>query len=266
MVRLNQGQFFGNPVHVAHLAGLHISQARYSPHAQLPRHSHPQPYLCLVAAGAFEERAGRRLETCRAGSVVWNPSGGEHEDHFGNIGARTVNLELGDRWSERMAEAARVWTPAKGVEVSWLTARILRELAHTDTASALAMEGLVCALIGEVSRDPTPVDHRRPAWLTRARDRLMVEFRHSPSVAELAQEAGVHRSHFARSFRSHFGCTVSEFVRRLRIEWAGEQLRSRQFTLSEVSLRAGFGDQAHFTRAFKRITGVTPGEYRATAR
>jgi AraC family transcriptional regulator len=200
------------------------------------------------------------------GTVVWNPSGDEHEDRFGSVGARTINLELGDGWGERLEKVARVWTPAKGLEVSWLARQIVRELAHADTASALALEGLVCALIGVVSRAPAFIDRSRPAWLSRSRDRLIVEYRNPPSVAELAQQAGVHRSHYARAFRTHFGCTVAEFVRRLRIEWAAEELRQGRGTLSHVSLQAGFGDQAHFTRAFKRITGITPGEYRATVR
>jgi AraC family transcriptional regulator len=50
------------------------------------------------------------------------------------------------------------------------------------------------------------------------------------------------------------------------VEWAAEQLRARGHGLAELSLSAGFGDQAHFTRAFKRVTGVTPGAYRATMR
>jgi AraC family transcriptional regulator len=90
----------------------------------------------------------------------------------------------------------------------------------------------------------------------------MEDYRKPPGVGELAREAGVHRSHFARAFRQHFGCTIADFVRRLRIDWAAQQLRSQSCSLSQLSLDAGFGDQAHFTRTFKRITGVTPGAYR----
>ena len=240
-MRLNKGQFFGSPLHVASLAGLRISQARYSPRAQLPRHSHAQAYLCLVASGAFEERSGPQLEYCQAGNAVWNPPGEEHEDRFGSSGACTMNLELSEAWSERLAVAPRAWTPAKGVDVAWLVRRILREMTEPDTASALALEGLVCALIGEVSREPLTPQRGRPAWLSASRDRLMAEYRDPPGVADLARNAGVHSSHFARAFRSHFGCTVAEFVRRLRIEWAAEEIRRRRRPLSEVSLAAGFG-------------------------
>lgn len=265
-MRLNSGEYFGTRAHVAILAGLRISRAEYNPRVQLPRHSHAQPYLCLVGAGSFEERARRHLESCRAGTAVWNPSGDEHEDQFGDAGAQTWNLEFTDVWMERIAQATPEWTAGHGLEVRWLVTRILRELARPDTASALALEGKVCALLGEVSRDPQTAERRRPSWLLSARERLSEDYRVPPSVGDLARDAGVHRSHFARAFRQHFGCTVAEFVRRRRIDWAAAQLRSQSCTLSQLSLDAGFGDQAHFTRTFKRITGVTPGEYRAALR
>ena len=265
-MRLSEGRYFGTRLQVASLAGLRISQAVYQPRVQLPRHSHSRSYVCLVGAGRFEERSGSRMATCTMGSAVWNPSGQEHEDRFGDDGARTWNLELTDVWAERVAEATREWTPAHTADVSMLATRIIRELNEPDTASALTLEGLACALIGEVSRRRPSTDLTRPTWLSRAQDRLRAEYRDPPSVGELATDAGVHRSHFARAFRRYSGCTVAEFVRRLRIDWASDQLRLEHCTLSEVSLQAGFGDQAHFTRTFKRMTGVTPGEYRTTIR
>ena len=265
-MRLSEGRYFGTRLQVASLAGLRISQAVYQPNIHLPRHSHARSYVCLVAAGRFEERSGSRVATCTMGSVVWNPAGQEHEDRFGNVEARTWNLELTDVWKERVAEATREWTPAHSADVSFLVTRIIRELNEPDSASALTLEGLTCALIGDVSRHRPSMDWKRPKWLSRAQDRLRVEYRDPPSVGELAREAGVHRSHFARAFRRYSGCTVAEFVRRLRIDWASEQLRCEQYTLSELSIQAGFGDQAHFTRTFKRMTGVTPGEFRASTR
>jgi AraC family transcriptional regulator len=265
-MRLNGGEYFGSREHVTTVVGLRINRADYKPRTQLPRHSHAQPYLCLVGAGAFEERARRRLEMCKFGTAVWNPSGSEHEDRFGDAGAQTWNLEFTPVWMERLSQATPGWTAAHSLEVTWLVTRILRELARPDTASALALEGTVCALLGEVSRDPKTTESSRPRWLSRARERLSDEYRMPPSVGELARDAGVHRSHFARAFRQHYGCTVAGFVRRLRIDWAAKQLRSQSCTLSQLSQDAGFGDQAHFTRTFKRITGVTPGEYRAELR
>ena len=265
IVRLNTGPYFVADVRTADLAGLRIAQSVYAPRTRLPRHGHAQPYLCLVAAGQFEERLRRRSATCTPGTVIWNPSCEEHDDTFGTSGGRCWNVEFAEAWGERLAQAADQWTLARNGESAWLATRIVRELAAPDTVSSLALEGLVCALIGEISR--TKADDRLgPSWVLRARDRLHAEYHDPPSVAELAQDARVHRSHFARAFRRYIGCTVADFVRRRRVEWAAAQLRACDGGMAELSLSAGFADQAHFTRAFKRVTGVTPGVYRATLR
>ena len=262
---LNKGPYFAVNGCTADLAGLRITQTVYPPCTRLPRHGHAQAYLCLVAAGGFEERVRRRSATCTPGTVIWNPSSEEHDDTFGAAGGRCWNVEFTDAWGERLAQAADVWTSAGNGEPAWLATRIMRELAVSDAASSLALEGLVCALIGELSRTRTNERHR-PIWVSRARDRLHAEYREPPSVATLARDAGVHRSHFSRAFRRYVGCTVADFVRRRRVEWAAEQLRAGGYRLAELSLSAGFGDQAHFTRVFKHVTGVTPGAYRAALR
>jgi len=52
----------------------------------------------------------------------------------------------------------------------------------------------------------------------------------------------------------------------LRLEWAAEELARDDARLADVALRAGFADQSHFTRLFRRHTGVTPGHYRELVR
>ncbi len=261
MLRLNNGQYFGVNVSSASLAGLRMRQGVYTPNTRLPWHTHARPYLCLVAAGGFEERSGRRIECCETHTVVWQPRSEEHEDSFGRLGARLWNIEFTDSWAERLTEATGMRTYAHGGESAWIAARIISELRQSDALSSLSVEGLVCALIAEISRQASRSERRRPAWLARARDRLHSEYRRPPTIAELAFDAGVHRSHFARAFRIHLGCTVADYVRRRRIEWAVEQLASHRHSLADLSLLAGFGDQPHFTRAFKRVMGITPREY-----
>lgn len=77
-------------------------------------------------------------------------------------------------------------------------------------------------------------------------------------VADLAREAGVHRVHLGRAFRDEFGETVGDYHRRIRIEWASRELALGAPGVTAVAQRAGFADQSHFTRFFKRIMGMTP--------
>ena len=86
------------------------------------------------------------------------------------------------------------------------------------------------------------------------------------TLSVLAQTAGVHASHFARTFRKVHGRTLGEYVRALRVERAAREIADTDAPLSEVSLRFGFFDQSHFAHVFRRHMGMTPGDFRARSR
>jgi AraC family transcriptional regulator len=79
------------------------------------------------------------------------------------------------------------------------------------------------------------------------------------SVEFLAAEAGLSPAHFARAFRETFGLPPHRYLVHLRLERARRMLDAENAVLADVAQRAGFADQAHFTRFFKREYGVTPG-------
>jgi AraC-like DNA-binding protein len=70
----------------------------------------------------------------------------------------------------------------------------------------------------------------------------------------------------APAFRREYGVTVTEYARSLRLEWARTQIVLDAAPLARIAYEAGFADQSHFTRAFRRHTGVTPGRYRELVR
>lgn len=81
------------------------------------------------------------------------------------------------------------------------------------------------------------------------------------SLDRLAAEVHLSKFHLARLFREHAGTSLWAYVLQARIRKA-EALLAEGHALSEVALRTGFYDQSHFTRVFKRMTGLTPGAYR----
>ncbi len=114
-----------------------------------------------------------------------------------------------------------------------------------------------------------PAVHRPappPAWLARIRERLDAEFIAPPGLAELAAQAGVSPRHLARAFRSHYGETIGTCVHRRRIRSAMDALLNSSDRVAHIAQRSGYFDQSHFTRHFKRQTGVAPGIYRRRGR
>ena len=105
-------------------------------------------------------------------------------------------------------------------------------------------------------------DHPIPRWVSAAQEMIVASAFARVSVSEVAQRVGVHPYHLGQVFKASYGCTISEYVQRMRVTRALALLEGSTESLSAVAFACGFADQSHLTRVFKRMTGVTPGAYR----
>jgi AraC family transcriptional regulator len=83
-----------------------------------------------------------------------------------------------------------------------------------------------------------------------------------PSIASLAEEAGVHPVYFTRVFRAALCATPSAVAQQARLERATTELLQSDARVAAIAHQAGFADHSHFCRQFKRTVGVTPSDYR----
>ena len=82
------------------------------------------------------------------------------------------------------------------------------------------------------------------------------------SLEALAEMAGLSTHHFARAFKQTVGMPPHGYVLQRRIEHAQQMLRNTDLPMSEIALSAGFSDQSHLARHFRRITGMSPSVVR----
>ena len=134
-----------------------------------------------------------------------------------------------------------------------------------DDLSTLAVESVVLAALTDATRMARRTAPPAPRWLVRAREMIQTSADHL-SLADIARTVGVHPVHLAQTFRRVFGQTVAGYVRHLRIEQACSRLSATDAPLAEIALAAGFFDQSHFCRAFRRAMRMTPREYRIATR
>ena len=233
-----------------------VSEIAFPPGRCLPWHAHPRACIAVVLAGAVRKRFAASEGVAADGTLVTMPAEEPHEDEFGRDGARIVVVETDDEVGA--VKAFRDWT------ATYLALRIADELADPDPLTPLAVEGLALELAVVSQRGPVPVPAAR--WLESVRELLDERFREPPSATEIATEVGVHPSHLARAFRAHYGDSLGGYARRLRLDWAAERLARTDEPLASLALEAGFVDQSHLTRAFKRRFGLTPARYRRAHR
>ena len=82
------------------------------------------------------------------------------------------------------------------------------------------------------------------------------------SVAEMAEIAGYHPSHFTKLFRKRFGVSPARFIIRKKTHFAMEQLSATVKPIADIAEAMGFSSQFYFCSFFKKQTGMTPSEYR----
>lgn len=264
-LRLKAGQFFGTTSQALSADGFRFTEKSYSSRATLPTHAHELSHFCFVLAGRYEENiAGKLFERGPAALVYYPPDVSHGEEHFTT--GRHFLVEIDFKGLEKVKDyGARLNEPVLlGREAShWLAASMYREFRERDGLSALVLESLSTELLIAASRQETRRAERQPPpWLERVKEFLRENFSEPPTLDELASAVGVHPTHLARVFRQFERCTVGDYIREARITYARQRMLESNVPLVEIALAAGFADQSHFTRSFKRITGMTPTEFR----
>jgi AraC family transcriptional regulator len=96
---------------------------------------------------------------------------------------------------------------------------------------------------------------------------IMENLGSSVTLEQMAALAHLSPYHFARQFKAATGLPPHQYVIARRVD-RGQHLlrRDGELGLAEVAFRVGFSDQSHFSFHFKRIVGLTPGQFRISAR
>ena len=81
------------------------------------------------------------------------------------------------------------------------------------------------------------------------------------NVKQLAAHLRCHPDSLSRSFKQHMGVDLSGYIRQVRIDRARELLREPGMLIDDAAERSGFSDRIHFTKVFRRVTGMTPGQF-----
>lgn len=240
-------------------AGVGLFESVHRPGSDTGAHVHARPRLCLVVAGAFEEIDSNGRWIREPGALLLYPPEAEHDNRFSERGARCLNVELSDFSTGYRSDRPRV------VDLGWRLASVGMRLydALRGRADRSSLRALTERLLGGVAEsrreaDPEPSQHVLQA-------RRLVEARAGLGItlSEVADVLGVSRFALARAFRAETGLSVGEYRHHVLVRRARADLLSTNDSLSAIAYRTGFADQSHFTRVFKRWTGLPPGEYRS---
>lgn len=96
-------------------------------------------------------------------------------------------------------------------------------------------------------------------WLERKAKRILESgCQDKLSIAQVAAQCALSRSHFSRAFKKTTGLSPQEWMLNARIRRAQQLISEGALSMCEVAFECGFSDQSHFTRTFSKVAGASP--------
>lgn len=240
----------------------------------VPRHWHEEYQFCLIQSGAGELiYRGESLQTPPASLFIVHPGEVHANRAFGNAGCSYRTLFLDVELMRRLTteifgkeQALPFFTTAVVQEPEVIRRYLYLHLAFERSASGLQRQTLLLNfLAGLISRFSEQRNLPHTSGLerravTRACEYLAEHYSENVSLEKLASIANLSPFHFNRVFAEQLGLPPHAFQTQLRVLSAQKLLR-QGYSISAVAAQTGFADQSHFTRQFKRLTILTPGQF-----
>jgi AraC family transcriptional regulator len=170
------------------------------------------------------------------------------------------------QWTDRRLEAS---LDIAAPDIRGLLMKLAQELRHPGFASEMLVELIAVQLAIELGRyfrqfDKIPVTGTLAPWRLRLIDERLQEVETVPTLEELAVLCKLSVRQLTRGFRRSRGCSIGDYVVNSRIDHAKRLLAGDQ-SVKAIGLSLGFASPSGFCFAFRRATGMTPGEFRSAS-
>jgi AraC family transcriptional regulator len=265
---------FGRVLRGRDLPGLSVEEVLMPRGVALDEHGHTQAQICFVLEGEYWETARGRAWRLAPGAIWFRPPGEIHANVVAtDQDALTLLVSFA---SERFMRLERLHPDPcllRGALLGELRSEMIGELRRGGAGAELALEGWALLLLsqservlggaaGARARPDSAADAPPPGWLDDAVQLVEESYCNPISLATVASQIGVHPATLAAAFRRYRRISVGELIRELRLRHARRALSGSRAPIKQIAVDAGFYDQAHLGRCFKRRFGISPAALR----
>jgi AraC family transcriptional regulator len=261
--------------------GVELESFECVPGCSVHEHQHPVHFITLQTSGhirtAWNSGGRSRTERQSPGTICVLPRGSLHRHEWSDTSSRVIvtlepaflaratdetahrqDVELQERWDLRDPHIAA------------LLLALHADVKDGQPAGVLYGETLATALAVYLTRrlavtrvKSAPLRGGLAGYrLRRVVDHIDENLGGDLRLAALASVAGMSPHHFAELFRKSVGDSPHRYVLRRRIERAKQLLRASNASIADIALAAGFVDQSHFSKVFRKIAGSSPRGWR----
>jgi AraC-like DNA-binding protein len=234
--------------------GALVSRTIDRSHSRVPEHAHDWPVLSLFVLGAYFNRTEAGEHYICGPSAVLYDAGIRHANTVSTDGFEQIEIEFDPAWLRLSLPRIPV-AHFTGGRIGPATRAMIHACGEPidEGRFATALRRFLTLAVEESPRSPT-------VWVDQVTRRL----REDPAlrVNDLAREIDRHPSWLGAAYRQAVGEGIPGTATRLRVEHAVRLLRETDMTYCEVANDAGFCDQSHMNRSFRRLLDRLPSTVR----
>lgn len=261
----------------AELPQVELRRVEDGRHIGYAPHTHQQWSMGAILHGSSDFICGNHQQQVKAGSLVFiNPNQVHACNPLPNQPWRYLMFYIDSTWLSDWCHnqgffPKPLWKdlPCQHSDHPELFRRVVQlgeQLMQTSLSASLRQQQLEQCLeqllphLLQVKPSVKESSNPLPSGLQQLNDWLLEHYQDLVSLDDLCHISGYSSGHLIRLFRKHYGLTPHAWLLDRRIRFGQEQLKQGR-PLAEVAQNAGFSDQAHFQRVFKRHVATTPGHY-----
>jgi AraC-like DNA-binding protein len=278
---------FGNQIGLPML--IHVSRVRSHVASRVTWHSHQGFELLFLLDGATAyEFSGQQAVELHGGHFLVVPPRLVHRGLYSMRAPCTI-CGLALKASRPSAWRTTTFTPSDlgrlrealvnagqkahpfNAALRWLVQQLMKETssypANPHRAEAgIALRALICTVLVEVMRQILEPPTGPKEFVTAAIAYLRQHLQEPVRMDDLVRYLGFSRARMFDMFKAQTGLTPNDYLQRLRVEKAQEQLRKTTLSVTEIGLATGFSSAQYFSTVFARYTGVSPTAFRKGAK
>ena len=214
---------------------------------------------CRYGCSEAHRWGGRYIYYCKEGATFIAASvSNEHGELIGGLilGPMIIG-DVEDLIQEGMPAEQRQFL--RGLK--WISTEKVNAMAEIMAAVTQSISDAPHTVTGTVQFDYSVVKHADTVYKIME---YVKQNRHRKiQLEELAKLTHFNKAYLSRIFEKETGETLSSFIMRMRVEEAQKLLLETDMSLAQISSLVGFEDQSYFTKAFKAVAAITPGQLRA---
>lgn len=228
--------------------------------------------IYLTKVGSFDLKINGIWYHITPNQLVFIPSGSELEFCFDGKGALEkyfvhFDLNYGIGSLGNCFATPCLSTPQNEARIEELFVELINCLrSRSDPVSSIAANGIMMSLVAETLLQSnskfTHTSDLLPKEMREAVKYIENNYYKPISILKLAQRTGYSMTYFTKKFKQAFGCTPTEYITNLKIEFAKTRLKDNKMTIAQIAYALGFLDTSYFSNFFKTKTGLSPTYYR----